>query len=213
MDTYQAQDLAVEAVGIAAYNQKPELIALLAKNGVKVPDDISERDLISITLVACAKSNACRADLSNFLTESIAEGQLGYVQDEFFNSVGGPRIVIPGVTPGTTAPKTETQTDKKKKKGGKVFAKKEGGSAVGNFFRSEQGKDTIKTGINLGFSTLLKGKSGAEANQTLQSATEQGDNAGKGDTKSKWVLPAIIGGVVLIGVIVYFSTRGAKGKA
>ena len=203
MDTYQAQDLFVESVGIAAYKKRPELIALLRKNGVKVADDISERDLISITLVACAKSSACRADLTAFLTESITEEQLGYVQEDFFNAPGPttPQIKVPGVNaPAPT---------KTKKTG--IFGKKEGGTGVGNFLRSEQGKQTINTALNTGISLLFKDKSGAQANQTVQQATDQGQGAAeqirKEERKNKWVLPAIIGGVVVIGVVVYFVTR------
>lgn len=204
MDTYQAQDLFVESVGVAAYKKRNELISLLRKNGVKVSDDVSERDLISITLVACAKSSACRTDLSAFLTENITEGQLGYVQEDFFNQVG-PNIRIPGVTPGTTAPKS----DKKKKSG--VFTKKEGGTGVGNWLRSDQGKDTINTAINTGIALLFKDKKGADANAALQGATDQGQAVAneirKEERKNTWVLPAIIGGVVVIGVVVYFATR------
>lgn len=208
MDTYQAQDLFVESVGITAFKKRPELIALLRKNGVKVADDISERDLISITLVACAKSSTCRADLTAFLTENIAEEQLGYVQEDFFNQVG-PNIRIPGVTPGV--PK---QPDNKKKKGGGVFGKKEGGTAAGNFLRSEQGKQTINTALNAGISLLFKDKKGAEANQTVQQATDQAQAAAdqnRSDNRKRgWVLPAIIGGVVVIGVVIYFATRKKK---
>ena len=204
MDTYQAQDLFIESVGVAAYKKRPELIALLRKNGVKVDDNISNSDLISVTMVACAKSSSCRADLTAFLTESIAEEQLGYVEEGFFNQVG-PNIRIPGVTPGVPKP-----PDKKKKKGGGVFSKKEGGSAVGNFLRSEQGKDTINTTLNTGVSLLFKGKTKQQADETLKDATVQANEAGQtasGDKKNKWVLPAIIGGVVVIGIVVYFATR------
>jgi len=209
MDTYQAQDLFIESVGVAAYKKRPELIALLRKNGVKVDDNISNSDLISVTMVACAKSSSCRADLTAFLTESIAEEQLGYVEEGFFNQVG-PNIRIPGVTPGVPKPAAPPPASSKKKKGGGVFAKKEGGSAVGNFLRSEQGKDTINTTLNTGISLLFKGKTKEQADQTVRDATVQANEAGQtasGDKKNRWVLPAIIGGVVVIGIVVYFATR------
>jgi hypothetical protein len=210
MDTYQAQDLFVESVGITAFKKRPELIALLRKNGVKVADDISERDLISITLVACAKSSTCRADLTAFLTENIAEEQLGYVQEDFFNQIGTTSVRVPAsaLVPKTAAP---PQTDKKKKG---IFTKKEGGTAAGNFLRSEQGKQTINTALNAGISLLFKDKKGAEANQTVQQATDQAQAAAdqnRNDNRKRgWVLPAIIGGVVVIGVVIYFATRKKK---
>lgn len=209
MDTYQAQDLFIESVGVAAYKKRPELIALLRKNGVKVDDNISNSDLISVTMVACAKSSSCRADLTAFLTESIAEEQLGYVEEGFFNQVG-PNIRIPGVTPGVPKPPAPAPAPAKKKKGGGVFSKKEGGSGVGNFLRSEQGKDTINTALNTGVSLLFKGKTKQQADETLKNATVQANEAGQtasGDKKNKFLLPAIIGGILVIGVIAYFVTR------
>lgn len=199
MDTYQAQDLFVESVGVAAHTQKSELIALLRKNGVKVPDDISERDLISVTMVACVKSTACRADLTNFLADNVIEEQVGYVQEDFFNL--------------TKEEKKKRQDEQRKLRDER--RKKQGGTTAGNIIRSQEAKDTLLTGLNAAISGLFKGKSKDEANQTVRDVTDQADQAGKdasGKGKSKWVLPAIIGGVLLIGVIVYFSTRG-KGKA
>ncbi len=198
MDTYQAQDLFVESVGVAAYTKKTELIALLRKNGVKVPDDISERDLISITLVACAKSSACRADLTNFLADNVIEEQMGYVEEGFFNL--------------TKEERKKRQDEQRKIRDER--RKKQGGTATGNIIRSQEAKDTLLTGLNAAITGLFKGKSGAEANQAVQDVTEVADRAGRNantGTKSKWVLPTIIGGVLLIGVIIYFSTR--KGKA
>jgi hypothetical protein len=194
MDTYQAQDLFIESVGIAAYQNRPELIALLRKNGVKVDDDISNRDLISVTMVACAKSSSCRAELTAFLA-NLPEDQLGYVQEDFFN---------------LTAAERKARREEQRKLTAER-RKKQGGSAVGNIARSQEAKDTLISGLNLGIAALFKGKTGAAADETLNNATNQADNAGQGASgkgdKNKWVLPTIIGGVVLVGVIAYFVTR------
>jgi hypothetical protein len=65
--------------------------------------------------------------------------------------------------------------------------------------------------LNLGIAALFKGKTGAAADETLRDATDKADAAGQGASgkgdKNKWVLPTIIGGVVLVGVIAYFVTR------
>ena len=194
MDTYQAQDLFIESVGIAAYQNRPELIALLRKNGVKVDDDISNRDLISVTMVACAKSSSCRAELTAFLA-NLPEDQLGYVQEDFFN---------------LTAAERKARREEQRKLTAER-RKKQGGSAVGNIARSQEAKDTLISGLNLGIAALFKGKTGAAADETLNNATNQADNAGQGASgkgdKNKWVLPTIIGGIVLVGVIAYFVTR------
>lgn len=195
MDTYQAQDLFIESVGIAAYQNRPELIALLRKNGVKVDDNISNRDLISVTMVACAKSSSCRAELTAFLADTISEDQLGYVEEDFFNADAATRKARREEQRKLTAERR----------------KKQGGSAVGNIARSQEAKDTLISGLNLGIAALFKGKTGAAADETLNNATNQADNAGQGASgkgdKNKWVLPTIIGGIVLVGVIAYFVTR------
>jgi hypothetical protein len=194
MDTYQAQDLFIESVGIAAYQNRPELIALLRKNGVKVDDNISNRDLISVTMVACAKSSSCRAELTAFLA-NLPEDQLGYVEEDFFN---------------LTAAERKARREEQRKLTAER-RKKQGGSAVGNIARSQEAKDTLISGLNLGIAALFKGKTGAAADETLNNATNQADNAGQGASgkgdKNKWVLPTIIGGIVLVGVIAYFVTR------
>lgn len=194
LDAYQSQDLFIESLGICAYKKKAELIALLRKNGIKVDDNISEKDLIKVAMVACAKSQSCRKDLTDFLTDCIVEEQVGYVQEDFFSQTGQPAT-------GTTV--------KKKKTG--IFAKKEGGSGVGNFLRSDAGKDTVSKALNAGISLLFKGKDQKQANDTLNQAAGQandaGINAAADEKKNKWVLPAIIGGVVVIGVVIYFATR------
>jgi len=199
LDAYQSQELFIESLGICAYKKKAELIALLRKNGIKVDDNISEKDLIKVAMVACAKSQSCRKDLTDFLTDCIVEEQVGYVQEDFFSQTGQPAT-------GTTG-------TKKKKPG--IFTKKEGGSAVGNFLRTDEGKDTVNKAINAGISLLFKGKDKTQANAALNQAADQADNAGAGaaaaDTKkSKWVLPAIIGGVIVIGAVIYFATRKKK---
>lgn len=194
MDTYQAQDLFIESVGIAAYQNRPELIALLRKNGVKVDDDISNRDLISVTMVACAKSSSCRAELTAFLA-NLPEDQLGYVQEDFFN---------------LTAAERKARREEQRKLTAER-RKKEGGSATGKLLRSKEAQDTLISGLNLGIAALFKGKTGAAADETLRDATDKADAAGQGASgkgdKNKWVLPTIIGGVVLVGVIAYFVTR------
>jgi hypothetical protein len=194
MDTYQAQDLFIESVGIAAYQNRPELIALLRKNGVKVDDNISNRDLISVTMVACAKSSSCRAELTAFLA-NLPEDQLGYVQEDFFN---------------LTAAERKARREEQRKLTAER-RKKEGGSRLGNIARSDEAKDTLISGLNLGIAALFKGKTGAAADETLRDATDKADAAGQGASgkgdKNKWVLPTIIGGIVLVGVIAYFVTR------
>lgn len=190
LDAYQSQDLFIEALGRCAYKKRAELIAVLRKNGINVDDSISEKDLIKTAMVACAKSASCRKEMTAFLTDCITEEQLGYVQDDFFNADGD------------------------KKKGG-IFKKKEGGTSVGNFLRSEQGKDTINKALDAGISLLFKGKDKQQATETLNDATTQAQGAAQNardDEKkpAKWVVPAIIGGVIVIGAVIYFATRKKK---
>jgi hypothetical protein len=85
LDVYQAKDVLMKSIGLTAYEDRDTLIALLRKNGVQVPENVSDNDLLNMTYVAIANSLQFKKDLAKYLESKAIESYEGYVDEEFFN--------------------------------------------------------------------------------------------------------------------------------
>lgn len=200
----EAKDFIIEAVGTMVVEEKPTLIAMLNKSGVLVTDLNTQTELTDATFKAIRDSATFRNDLQDYLVSVGKYVYGGYEENSnFLNGIG----------------------DWFKKLGSgikKVFVKKPQGSAVGNALRNNV--DTlIGTGIGILGAKLTNDANRGAGQQAIDYTNSQSQleylkgqnaliqqNAPVTPTKEtpKWVLPvAIGGGVLILGVIIYFAVR------
>jgi hypothetical protein len=204
----EEKDFIIEAVGTMVVEEKPTLVEMLNKSGVLVTDLNTQTELTDATFKAIRDSATFRNDLQDYLVSvgqsvNIGEDSNFLNKDgktavgKFFSNVGG------GIK--------------------NIFKKKEGGTAFGNAL-----KDNLSTAMGLGIG-VLGAKLTNDANrgagqqaidytnaqsqleylkgQNLQAQQNAPAPADK-KTTPKWVLPvAIGGGVLILGVIIYFAVR------
>ena len=199
IDVYEAQSVIEKSIGYMVYEDKSTLIALLRKNGVQVPEKVSDDDLIRMTYVAIAKSLQFKKDLAKYLESKTIEAYEGYVDEEFFNGDGKGKKVNPNLI----------------KQGGK-------GTKVGNAVRSIATQENIQTAINTGIGLLSDSLSAKADQKSIQQATQlatekskqaiaeaQAEDAKKSKIKS-WVIPVVIGVIVIGGIVTYLVIKKRK---
>jgi len=204
----EEKDFIVEAVGTMVVEEKPTLVAMLNKSGVLVTDLNTQTELTDATFKAIRDSATFRNDLQGYLTSVGQSVYSGEAEDNnnFLNVTKAGQL-LRNIGSGI----------------GKVFKKKEGGTAFGNAMR-----DNLSTAMGLGIG-VLGAKLTNDANrgagqqaidytnaqsqleylkgQNLQAQQNAPAPADK-KTTPKWVLPvAIGGGVLILGVIIYFAVR------
>jgi hypothetical protein len=195
----QAQATIQEVVGLVVFEDKQGLINLLRKNGATIDDNISDENLIKVTYLAIAKSNGFKKDFSTYLVGKFSEEKVEYVADgEFFNF----------------------GEDGDKKKSG-LFAKKEGGSGVGNALRKVGTEENINSLVNTGLGILSKKLTAKADQQSIKDATElaskkseqalaEANLQAQKSASKKWVVPVVIASVLVVGAVIYFVIRKKK---
>ena len=195
VEVNQAQGTIQEAIGLAVFEDKSAVIGMLRKNGAKVNDDISDDKLIKVVYLAIAKSNGFKSDFSNYLKSKFSEEQVGYVEEEFFNQTGKER--------------REAQR------------KERGGTRVGVALKSVATEENIGALVNTGLGILSKKLTAKSDQASITAATElsaQKSQQALAEAKlqeqkqkrSKWVVPVVIGSVVIVGLVIFFVIRKKK---
>jgi hypothetical protein len=205
VDVYEAKDVIQKAIGCMVYEDRDTLIALLRKNGVQVKDDVSDDDLIRMTYVAIAKSLQFKKDLAKYLESKTKESYEGYVDEEFFNGNGE---------------KAAKKLAKKTARQDRVKA--QGGTKVGNTVRAIATQENIQGVINTGIGLLSDSLSAKADQKSIQQATQlasekskqalaeaAAEDAKKGKIKS-WVIPTIIGVLIIGGIVTYLVIKKNK---
>ena len=212
----QLADAVNQSISIMAESDRDNLIPMLKRSGSLVNENSTYDELLNDSLIKLKDSARFREDLNNYINSSIKTSEN---EANFLNSVGRPPINISMDVLKTAEVKAQQMT---------TPPASTGGSKVGNFFRGLftkeelQGfaKDTVKFGIDLA-KTKIQNKANQQGNQQaieftkLEIEKKKEENKALGNTppaddekKNKWVLPvAIGGGVILLGVIIYFVTK------
>jgi hypothetical protein len=203
LDVYQAKDLLMQSIGLMVYEDKDTLIALLRKNGVQVSDNVSTDDLLNMTYVAIGNSLQFKKDLAKYLESKTIESYEGYVDEEFFNLT-----------------KEEREARRKVKKVTQAETRKEkGGTKVGLAIKSVATKENIQSVINTGLGVLSDTLTAKADRKAIQDATSlasekskqaiaeaQAQDSAKSKVKA-WIIPTLIGVVVIGGIITYFVIK------
>lgn len=201
-NVYEAQEVIQKSIGYITSEKKKDLINLLRQNGVQVNDSVSDKDLMRMTYLGIAKSLQFKKDFAKYLESLSQDNQVGYVSEEFFNL--------------TAAEKAAKKTEKAAK------IKEQGGTKAGNLIRTVATEQNIQSVINTGLG-ILSQKLTAKADQkSIAAATDlavaesqkaklEADAASaKAKSSNAWVLPVVIGAIVIIGVGFYFYKKRNK---
>ncbi len=209
LDVYEAKDVIIKSIGYMVYEDRGALIDLLRKNGVQVSDNLSDDDLIRMTYVAIGNSLQFKKDLARYIDAQTKEAYEGYVEEGFFNSNGDKKTV-------RTAKRTERKTARDTAKTAR------GGSKVGVAVKGIATKENVQAAINTGLGLLADSLSAKADRKTVQEATllasekskqaiaeAQAEDSKKSRIKS-WIIPTLIGVVVIGGIVTYFVMRKRK---
>ena len=210
LDVYEAKDVIIKSIGYMVYEDRGTLIDLLRKNGVQVSDNVSDDDLIRMTYVAIGNSLQFKKDLARYIDAQTKETYEGYVDEEFFNAPGDDKKAA------RVAKRTERKTARDTAKTAR------GGSKVGVAVKGIATKENVQAAINTGLGLLADSLSSKADRKTVQEATllasekskqaiaeAAAEDARKGRIKS-WIIPTIIGVVVIGGIITYFVMKKRK---
>ncbi len=198
----EAQEFIDSLIAHIVVNKRKDLLAILRKNGVVVKDNVGDTELITATYVAFAKSPSFKKDLHS-LSKAIVNDQLNYVDEPYLNVVD---VVVPDAT--TVAAYKDTSSS-----GGKTKV----GAILSNLFTPERTNQLLDMGLNLLNTKLTNASNKGVLQQTVAANTSQTQaqialaaaeeaKAKTAKEKNKWVVPTIIGGVVIItaGIAAYF---------
>ena len=210
LDVYEAKDVIIKSIGYIVYEDRGTLIDLLRKNGVQISDNVSDDDLIKMTYVAIGNSLQFKKDLARYIDAQTKEAYEGYVEEEFFNAPGDDRKAA------RTAKKTEKKTAREAAKTAR------GGSKVGVAVKGIATKENVQAAINTGLGLLADSLSAKADRKTVQEATllasekskqaiaeAQAEDSKKSRIKS-WIIPTLIGVVVIGGIVTYFIMKKRK---
>lgn len=209
LDVYEAKDVIIKSIGYMVYEDRGTLIDLLRKNGVQVSDNVSDDDLIKMTYVAIGNSLQFKKDLARYIDAQTKEAYEGYVDEEFFNGDGDKKAA-------RTAKKTERKTARE------TARTERGGSKVGVAVKGIATKENVQSVINTGLGLLADSLSAKADRKTVQEATilasekskqAIAEAAAEDSKKSRiksWIIPTIIGVVVIGGIITYFVIKKRK---
>lgn len=203
LDVYEAKDVIIKSIGYMVYEDRGTLIDLLRKNGVQISDNVSDDDLIKMTYVAIGNSLQFKKDLARYIDAQTKEAYEGYVEEEFFNAPGDDRKAA------RVAKRTEKKTAR-------------GGSKVGVAVKGIATKENVQAAINTGLGLLADSLSAKADRKTVQEATllasekskqaiaeAQAEDSKKSRIKS-WIIPTLIGVVVIGGIVTYFIMKKRK---
>lgn len=197
----EAQSSIQDAIGYAVHEDRDGVINLLRKNGASIDESISDENLIKVVYLAIAKSNGFKKDFSDYLIGKFAEDQVNYVEEEFFNLTKEERL----------AARKQKQT----------LRKEAGGSKVGKALGSVATSENISALVNTGLGVLSKKLTAKADQQSIKDATNlaaQQSQQALNQTKleeqraasRKWIVPVVIGGVLVIGAVIFFVIRKKK---
>jgi len=213
------EDVMANLIADLVMNRKEEVISLLRKSGLSVSKSSSNDEIIYAVYAAFQKVPTFRSDLYALSSDRL--GEMSYVGDDFFSYVGDDDFFNFGIPPttlneiGTSVKSSQTTT---KSRNTNLRSQGGQGTAVGNFIRSvftpERKEQLLNTGFDVLTKKLTQKADTAQAQQLIdlesakaQAALAEAERNKTQASSKKWVVPVVIGGLVVVGVIVYLVMR------
>ena len=224
-----ANELTKDLIAYTMATDKQSIKSLLRKNGVSIPSDATDQDIILATLIASNRSPVFKSELTALLTKSGVELQKGYMQfagnqfeigtetdkmmftgeSGFFNQIGGtfsPQFgqSVTAAADYAAAQKTTKPTKTKEK---------------GKFFSWLKDNDLTTENINAGEQIGLTAINNKVQQKQNQAQLEAADIAQKqqevilaqgGQKAAKFnvtTLALVVGGVAVLGGVIYYVAK------
>lgn len=208
-DVYEAQDFITKFIGYSSAENKSDIVYLLKSNGVSVSESAAPGELMTAVYIAIGKSKRFQKDLANYMRSAAKQEYDNFVaQQGFFNAVDNDANGIDDVTG-----KALTKTELRKLSGQKT--------AVGTLLQKVATQQNIEALINTGLGIASQKLSAKADQKSLEAAAALAAEKSKqalaeaqaADAKAKrnkWLIPVVIGGVVIVGIAVYFGMKKRK---
>lgn len=206
---------------------KDSLIKLLQRNGVQVPQNPSDSELVALVLISSAKSANFKKELSMLLTSKVqsaakdyasfagSQSDFGFTGIDDFSFVGEESFFSQSGEP--TIKQTRKAAQQQKKLASAKAGEKTG---VGKFLSSLgaafSNPDTINAGLNIGLTAMnnkIQSKSNAIQQETTM-ITEKSDEVksdlgkkGGGGMGTGTIIIIGVGVLALVGVIYYVAKK------
>jgi len=216
----EQNDVIIGLIYLMVEENNPFLINLLRKSGYLVTNQSSSDALLDASFKALRDSSSFRQNLKNYLVAE-ANSYSNYVGDDFFNVEGTfESMMTKAAKTGISKAKTYRYSQQPAKYNPKTGT---GGSKVGGFLRSVFSNENIGLLVSAGIgaaSTKLQDSASSKGDQraidfekakaetAARELEAKNASATTPNPKPKWVLPvAIGGGLLVVGVIIYFVTK------
>lgn len=205
----ELNDIIVGAVGTMALEDKPNLVYLLQRSGSLVTDVNTNQEILDSTFKAIRDSEQFRQDLEDYL---VSQGNIVIIGEDdtnFSNKDGksgfGAWLSKAGQNIGTGFNKL----------GSAIFTKENTQAIIGTGIGIIGAKLTAKAQQGSGQQAIdyTNAQSNLEAIKLAQLQAQAGAGGGAmgggetTETKKKWVLPVVIGGVLVLGTVLFFVLR------
>lgn len=225
-----AQQVAQELISYTVVTDKGSLVRLLQRNGVKMPNNPSDKEVTVAVLAASAKSPNFKKELASFLTAKVPQAAKDYQSfvgdasdfgftgvDDFVGFNIGSVSNIGTSVAATKKPATSAAAARKQ---ARVTADNpQGKTGVGlflqNLTKSLTSQDTINAGLTVGLTAInnkVQSKSNALQQETAVLTQQQDElrqqlplSARSGMSTTTIVL--IVLGVAAIGATIYFVSK------
>lgn len=225
-----AQQLAEELISYSIVTDKGSVVKLLERNGIKMPNNPSDKEVTVAVLSASAKSPNFKKELATFLTNKVPEAAKDYSSfvgdasdfgftgvDDFVGFNVGSVSNIGASVASSTAPKKLSAAEQRRLS--RVTADNpQGKTGVGlflqNLTKSITSQDTINAGLNIGLTAInnkVQGKANALQNETVVLTQKQDELRQQlpvtktGMSTTTWVFIGL--GVVALGATIYFVAK------
>lgn len=231
MASVNAVEVTRDMLAYTLANDKTSLRKLLVRNGISVPSDATDKELTTAILIASSKSNVFKAELAALLSSKIDQVNSEYSSfvggqfdigtqedktmftgsDNFFSMTG---LSNPQFTKGLQGAADYAQKNQPQKpKERRTKEPKEKGRVWSWLGENVFTKENINNGINMGL-TALNNKIQEKRNQVdiessliAEKQDEIINDKGKASGMSIGTIVLIIGGVALVGGMIYYFTK------
>ena len=224
-----AQQVAQELISYTVVTDKSSLVRLLQRNGVKMPNNPSDKEVTVAVLAASAKSPNFKKELASFLTAKVPQAAKDYQSfvgdasdfgftgvDDFVGfNIGS----VSNIGTSVAAAKKPATTTSSKKQSRITADNPQGKTGVGlflqNLTKSLTSQDTINAGLTVGLTAInnkVQSKSNALQYETAILTQQQDElrqqlpySATSGMSTTTIVL--IVLGLAAVGATIYFVSK------
>lgn len=212
MANLQSNDVITASIGVLYATDKESLLDMLSGAGLPQSEGASEKEVLDAAFKALKDNPKFRSALQGYLNQNASATDFSnYVDSDFFN-------LTPTFNPKTSQAilQATSKPSVKPTQKGTGF-----GNALRSIFSQENINTAVGAGVNIAATKLQNNANRAGEQRAIsfevakaQTAIAEAEAARARDAAKKrnaWVVPvAVIGGLLIVGTIVYFAVRKRK---